>query len=112
VGSPLRGHVLSEACAPVTKLTTGAVAIARRESWKDGEGACIRCGRCMDVCPYGLAPFLLSKLEEAGRTGALVREGLGECVECGCCAYVCPVRIPLLRTLRAGKRAIGAPDGR
>lgn len=112
VGGPLRGHALCEPGAPVTKLTTGAVALPRRGSWRGAEGACIRCARCVDACPYGLEPYRLSRLAEAGRTGALVREGVGECVECGCCAYVCPARIPLLRTLRAGKRAIGAPHGR
>jgi len=112
VGGPLRGHVLSSDAAPATKLTTGAVAIPRRDSWGGRERDCIRCGRCMDVCPYGLAPYLLAKLSDAGRVEALVREGAAECVECGCCAYVCPARIPLLRPLRAGKHAIGASNGR
>jgi Na+-translocating ferredoxin:NAD+ oxidoreductase subunit C len=112
VGGPLRGHTLAAIEAPVTKLTTGAVSIPRRLAWNGREDPCIRCGRCEDVCPYGLAPHRLHKLAEAGLTTALVREGAGECVECGCCAYVCPSRIPLLGALRAGKRAIGAPYGR
>ena len=67
-------------------------------------GRCINCGRCAEVCPWGLRPADLFKWLERGEAAEARSQGLEACTECGCCAFVCPARIPLVQGLREGKR--------
>jgi len=71
---------------------------------------CIRCGACVDACPWGLVPTRLHKLIQRGDAAAAQAEGLSACTECGCCAFVCPSRIPLVDSLRKGKRMGASSD--
>jgi electron transport complex protein RnfC len=81
------------------------VAFSRAEARARRQWPCIRCGACVEVCPWDLEPTRLYKLIEQGDTAAAEREGLSRCTECGCCAYACPSHIPLVALLRAGKVA-------
>ena len=74
-GGPMMGTALNTLHVPVMKTTSGIVCIDNSGS-KKRMTECIRCGRCIQVCPCGLKPY-----RETGET---------ECMGCGCCAYVCP----------------------
>jgi electron transport complex protein RnfC len=99
-GGPMMGVALS-ADAPVAK-TTGCV-LVMGEVKEEREGPCIRCGKCVEVCPMGLMPTILAKLVRAGRYEDALAGNVLSCDECGCCAYICPSRIPLVQIMRTGK---------
>jgi electron transport complex protein RnfC len=99
-GGPMMGVALS-GDAPVAK-TTGNV-LVMGEAKEEPENPCIRCGRCLEVCPMGLMPTLLAKLVRAGKYEDCLSGNILSCDECGCCAYVCPSRIPLVHLMREGK---------
>jgi electron transport complex protein RnfC len=99
-GGPMMGVALS-ADAPVAK-TTGCV-LVMGEVKEEEESPCIRCGRCVEVCPMGLMPTILAKLVRAEKYEDALAGNILSCDECGCCAYICPSRIPLVHIMRVGK---------
>ena len=109
-GGPMTGAALSTLETPVTKTTTGLITFTAAEVAGEYNGACIRCGRCVSVCPMGLSPFLFAAYGEADNTAALSRYHIKDCIECGCCAYVCTGRVPLLARIRAGKARVAIAD--
>ena len=107
----MRGISVDSLDVPVTKGTSGVVAFGGRTARPHTELPCIRCGSCIEACPWDLVPMRLFKLVRMGDTAEAEHEGLSKCTECGCCAYSCPSRIPLVAILREGKRALRAADG-
>ncbi len=108
----MRGVSVASLDLPVTKRTLGIVAFSTVEARPPRETACIRCGACIEVCPWGLEPTRLFKLIRMGEENQAGREGLARCTECGCCSYACPSRIPLSAILGEGRRRIlGSRDG-
>ena len=105
LGGPMMGTAVADLDVPVLKGCGGVLAFTARASPVDEAGPCLRCGRCLDACPQGLAPFQLARLVAAGRLDQAVTWGLADCVECGSCAYSCPSRRPLVQYLRMGKAA-------
>jgi len=103
MGGPMRGVSVQSLDLPVTKGTLGILALGASEARAPAELPCIRCGACIEACPWGLAPTRLFKLVRIGKATAAFREGLSRCTECGCCSYVCPSRIPLSSILGQGK---------
>jgi H+/Na+-translocating ferredoxin:NAD+ oxidoreductase subunit C len=104
VGGPMRGISVSSLDLPVTKGVAGVMAFTRAEARTGSQLPCIRCGVCVEACPWELVPTRLNKLIERGDIATALAEGLSSCTECGCCAFACPSRIPLVDTLRKGKR--------
>ncbi|MGA2612860.1 MAG: RnfABCDGE type electron transport complex subunit C [Spirochaetia bacterium] len=104
LGGPMRGVSVTSLDFPVTKGVSGIVAFTRSEARTGPEVPCIRCGACVEACPWGLVPTRLHKLIARGSITAALSEGLSQCTECGCCAFACPSRIPLVDSLRSGKR--------
>lgn len=103
-GGPMMGFTVYDLDTPITKGTSGILALSPREVRDADETACIQCGRCIRACPMGLEPTILYKLINKFDYGAAVDRGLMDCRECGCCGYSCPARIPLVQGLRVGKR--------
>ncbi len=67
---------------------------------------CIRCGKCVEVCPARLAPVYLSNYAAKNNTEKCIEFRIEDCTECGCCSYVCPCGIPLVKNIRLGKKLI------
>ncbi|HHI68636.1 MAG TPA: 4Fe-4S dicluster domain-containing protein, partial [Planctomycetes bacterium] len=67
---------------------------------------CVRCGRCVEVCPLRLVPTRLALAARRRNWDVARRFHIQACVECGSCAYVCPARIPLTQLIRMGKAMI------
>lgn len=107
MGGPMMGSAICHLEAPVVKGTSGLLCLTEEQLVEDNENnSCIRCGRCITVCPMRLAPNYISMY---ARTGELERcKGLGvmDCIECGCCAYTCPAKLPLLQNIRVAKQKI------
>ena len=102
-GGPMMGRALANIDAPVTKGTSGIVIMRNRESLRTPASSCIKCAKCVGVCPMGLEPYLLNKLTRLKRFDDLEPLGITDCIECGSCAYTCPASIPLLDYIRVGK---------
>lgn len=100
-GGPMMGKEIS-IDAPITACDFAILALTRSEISRPDTSPCIRCGRCMDACPYGLCPMLL-----VDRPSAAARN----CVACGACEFVCPGRRPLVSLMRLAKERVSAPGG-
>ncbi len=106
-GGPMMGKALNDLDVPVTKGTSGILVFTADESSRKPVLACIRCGRCLNVCPMGLEPYLLAVLAEKQRNEDCESERIMDCMECGSCLYVCPSGRPLLDYIRVGKSRVG-----
>jgi electron transport complex protein RnfC len=107
-GGPMMGKALNSLEVPVVKGTSGILIMSEEESRRNQDQHCIRCSRCISVCPMGLEPWLLEKLvlfEDYDRTE---QERVMDCIECGSCHYTCPANRPLLDYIRLGKNRVGA----
>lgn len=102
-GGPMMGFTVTDLSAPLTKGTGGITVLSAAEIDEAEQTACIRCGRCLDCCPLGLAPTRIAHAAKAGDLVLAQENHLAACCECGCCAYECPSRIPLVQYIRAGK---------
>ena len=106
-GGPMMGKTLTNLDVPVVKGTSGILIIPRDESKRKVEGNCIRCGKCVSVCPLGVEPHLLYALSKRGDWERAEKEDVMNCCECGSCQYTCPAHLPLLDYLRVGKAEVG-----
>ncbi|MFN8241602.1 MAG: RnfABCDGE type electron transport complex subunit C [Bacteroidales bacterium] len=105
-GGPMMGRSIPNLDIPVTKATSGIVIIPETEARRPAFQPCIRCGRCLDVCFFGLEPSLLMSLTEKGFYERAEAEKITDCCECGSCSYICPARRPLLDYIRQGKATV------
>jgi electron transport complex protein RnfC len=107
MGGTMMGMALDSDLVPVGRPTNCIVAATARELREDSAAvACIRCGKCADVCPAYLLPQELNVAAEHSQFDVLENFGLFDCIECGCCDVVCPSHIPLTETFRVGKRRL------
>ncbi|GAB4407182.1 MAG: electron transport complex subunit RsxC [Thermodesulfovibrionales bacterium] len=106
-GGPMMGFALPSLDIPVTKGTSGILVIPEGEVvHAEDFRPCIRCGRCIDVCPMGLMPSVLSILSEKGHYEDTKEYNLFDCFECGSCAFVCPSKRPIVHLIRLAKSLV------
>ncbi len=105
-GGPMMGKAVNSLEVPVVKGTSGILIMPAEESKRKKESNCIRCAKCVSVCPQGLEPFLLNKLAQLEINDKLETGGVMDCIECGSCAYTCPAGLPLLDYIRLGKSRV------
>lgn len=106
-GGPMMGKALVSVDVPVTKGTSGILMMRKKDSKRNQETNCIRCGKCTTVCPQGLEPHLLKAIAKKQDNEACEKERVMDCIECGSCVYTCPANIPLLDYIRLGKANTG-----
>ena len=107
IGGPMMGYAVQDDNIPVTKTTNCVLAVSREEMPAPPPAqACIRCGKCTDVCPADLLPQQLYWYARSNNYDAAQDYNLFDCIECGCCAYVCPSHIPLVQYYRHAKTEI------
>ena len=104
-GGPMMGYAQASLDIPVVKGVSGILALTRDALCpEDAESACIRCGKCVSVCPIGLIPSMLSVLGERAKFAeAKEKYGLLNCIECGSCAYICPAKRNIVQYIRYSK---------
>lgn len=107
-GGPMMGKSVSNVEVPVTKGTSGVLIMPETEAKRGEMKPCIRCSRCVSVCPMGLEPYLLMTLSEKQIWDRAEIEKVMDCIECGSCSYTCPANRPLLDYIRLGKGKVGA----
>jgi electron transport complex protein RnfC len=103
IGGPMTGIAHYTLEIPVIKGTSGIVVLSKKEAPLLSEFPCIKCGRCLDVCPVNLMPTRLYQLVRKERWGELEPLFPLDCIECGACGYECPSRIPLIHYIKQGK---------
>lgn len=106
-GGPMMGKSLASTEIPVVKGSSGILIIRQEESKRKAVEPCIRCSKCVSVCPMGLEPYLLGALGEKSYFDRLEKEKVMDCIECGSCSYTCPSGRPLLDHIRFGKTNVG-----
>lgn len=102
-GGPMMGIAQSRCDTPILK---GMSCVILAKSDIRTEKPCIRCGRCIDVCPMGLMPLQYVKFAQKGDFDDLADYHIANCFECGSCAYDCPANIPIVSYIKTGKREL------
>lgn len=106
LGGPMMGVAQFSDALPSMKNTSGILVLDADEARLPEPTACIKCGKCVTVCPINLEPIsisaytLLHEYDKAAKFNAL------DCIECGSCSYICPAKRPLLQSIRVAKREI------
>ena len=103
MGGPMMGILLPSVDVSVIKGTNGIIAIEKDES---EAVACIKCGRCVDVCPMELSPLYFAKYHDEENWQGMKDKNVMDCMECRCCEYICSSKMPLLSKIKAGNAAV------
>ena len=106
MGGPMMGSSQYTMDVPIVKGTSGVLFLSEEEVSRTKESVCIRCGKCIEVCPMQLAPTTLMYRVKKGFFSDAKELGIAGCFECGACAYECPAKIPLLDYMKYGKTRI------
>ncbi|WP_313154717.1 electron transport complex subunit RsxC [Lacrimispora sp.] len=107
-GGPMMGQALFDFNIPVTKTSSALTCMTKDEVAGNAPTACIRCGRCVKVCPGNIVPQLIMEAAERSDMERFVKLNGMECCECGCCAYICPARRPLTQAFKEMRKEVAA----
>ena len=105
-GGPMMGFAQSNLDVPVIKATNSILCLMKDVNGAAENPVCLRCGKCVGVCPMRLQPLYMYRFTNAGRVDELQRLNLMDCMECGSCAFTCPGKLPLVETFRKGKQMV------
>ena len=105
-GGPMMGIAQSELSVPVIKATNSILCLLKDVNGAAENPVCLRCGKCVSVCPMRLQPLYMYRFPYAGKVEELKRLNILDCMECGCCAFTCPGKLPLVERFRAGKQLV------
>ena len=105
-GGPMMGAAQSDLAVPVVKATNSILCLLKDVNGAAENPVCLRCGKCVTVCPMRLQPLYMYRFTNAGRVDELNRMNLMDCMECGSCAFTCPGKLPLVETFRKGKQMV------
>ncbi len=103
MGGPMMGTAVPNGDVPVIKGTSGILAFSEKAARLDKEQPCLRCSKCLYVCPMNLQPNLLDKLSRNNDFEGLAKLNITDCLECGSCAYVCPSKRRQVQQIRIAK---------
>ena len=105
-GGPMMGVAQSDLSVPVIKATNSILCLLKDENGAAENPVCLRCGKCVGVCPMRLHPLYMYRFTNAGRVDQLQRLNILDCIECGSCAFTCPGKLPLVERFRKGKQMV------
>ena len=105
-GGPMMGKALTSTEVPICKGTNSVTILSGDDARRKESQPCIRCAKCVGVCPMGLEPYLLAKLSAFKNWERAEREDIVSCIECGSCQFTCPAHRPLLDNIRQGKQTV------
>ncbi len=104
LGGPMMGIAVYDLDVPMMKGTNCVLSLTREETAaQDPAQTCIRCGKCVEVCPMKLTPLFIRANANKDQWGEVEALRVMDCIECGSCSYICPARIPLVQTFRVAK---------
>ena len=103
-GGPMMGITVPDTTAPILKNTNAILALTKKETKLPKTTACIRCGSCLNTCPFSLSPAQIARAYDKRDAVALDALSVNACMECGCCSFVCPANRPLVQTNKLAKQ--------
>ncbi len=107
-GGPMMGKAVASLSIPVVKGSSGILLMKKEESRRNKMEDCIRCSKCISVCPMGLEPYLLMLTAQREMHEHSEEAGIMDCIECGSCVYTCPAHRSLLDYIRLEKGKVAA----
>jgi len=105
-GGPMMGKALNNIDVPVCKGTNSVTVLSGDDAKRKEPQPCIRCAKCVSVCPMGLEPFLLATASSLHDWERVEKEDITSCIECGSCQFTCPAHRPMLDNIRLGKSTV------
>ena len=102
-GGPMMGTSVPSLENPIMKNTNAILAFDEKEAVDPAPSACIRCGRCVNHCPFNLMPAEIERAYTNNEPETLKSLKVNLCMECGCCSYSCPARRPLVQVNKLAK---------
>ncbi|KGN75641.1 electron transporter RnfC [Porphyromonas macacae] len=105
-GGPMMGKALVSTDVPLTKGSSGVLLITKEEATRKPMQNCIRCAKCVNVCPMGLNPAFLMRDVVYKDWETAEKNYVVDCIECGSCSFTCPANRPLLDYIRQGKQTV------
>ncbi len=103
LGGPMMGNAVYDTNVPVIKGTGAIIALTEAEIKSSEPTACVRCGKCVDVCPIHLQPVMLREYSIRNDWQKLNELHIKDCIECGACTYICPGRQNPVQHIRNAK---------
>lgn len=105
-GGPMMGISMSTTDIPATKTASGVLCLTEEEAAIPEASACIKCGKCVDICPAFIQPMLLDAYALRRNYDQTEKLRVLDCIECGSCSFVCPAKRPLLHSIRVAKKEV------
>lgn len=105
-GGPMMGMAMYSLDVPAVKAFSSLLTFTKDEVSKNEPSNCIRCGRCVSVCPAKLMPTMLADYADHHAIDLFEKYDGAECVECGSCSFICPAKRPLTQSMKAGRRQV------
>lgn len=103
-GGPMMGMAVPSLDMPVVKTTNALLALKNYSEPKTS--ACIRCGRCVNACPFGIMPAEVERAYKLRDVEELKKLKVTLCMNCGSCTYVCPANRKLAEMNQLAKMLI------
>ena len=107
-GGPMMGQAMFDFHVPVMKNSSALTCMSKDEVAANEPTPCIRCGRCVDVCPSNIVPVLMMKAAMMNDAESFEKLNGMECVECGSCAFICPAKRPLTQAFKEMRKVVAA----
>lgn len=111
-GGPMMGRAQADLSVPVVKATNAILCLMKDKNGAAENPVCLRCGKCVGVCPMRLQPLYMYRYVNAERVDELDRLHVTDCIECGSCAFTCPGKLPLVEKFREGKKMVKEANGK
>ena len=105
-GGPMMGMAMFTTDVPAVKTFSCFLAFTKDEVAANQPSNCIRCGRCVSVCPQKLMPAKLSVLADHNQFDEFEKLYGAECVECGSCSFICPAKRNLAQSMKTGRKQV------